>query len=114
MSHVYEYTAIQFCGRCETAYTMAVIDKQLKLLCRNCGHEETTKNIVVSRTLSDDGGHDKTALVNRFTKHDDTLPVTSKKACPHCGKRQAKFMRYSDDSMALLFLCLHCDHLWKK
>ena len=51
--HKYQYNSIQFCTTCETAYTTAIIDKQLKLLCRNCGHEEETSNIIVHRTLFD-------------------------------------------------------------
>lgn len=111
--HKYHYDSIQFCSTCETAYTTAVIDKKLKLVCRNCGHEEETANIIVHRTLFDAEEVDKTALVNVNTKHDVSLPITTKKSCPKCDNHDAAFMRYKDSSMALMFICTVCDSVWK-
>ena len=37
------------------------------------------------------------------------LPLTTKKPCPHSNQSKAAFMPYKDSSMALRFMCTHCD-----
>jgi DNA-directed RNA polymerase subunit M/transcription elongation factor TFIIS len=48
-SYSYNYASISFCPVCDTTYAMAVIDGQLKHVCRKCGNEEATRDIVVHR-----------------------------------------------------------------
>lgn len=37
------------------------------------------------------------------------LPLTTKQPCPHSNQSEAAFMPYKDSSMALRFICTHCD-----
>ena len=108
----YAYDSIKFCTVCETAYATALVDGVLTLACRNCSNEEPTQNIVVHRTLFDTEEIDKATQVTRFTKHDVSLPLTTKKTCPTCGATRAKYMKRKDSGMALMYICTACDGVW--
>ena len=60
--------------------------------------------------------------INRYTKLDPTLPRSSKIKCPNedciCNtdnqiSREVIYIRYDDTNVKYIYLCSHCDTVWK-
>ena len=115
-AHAYNYVSLQFCTSCDTAFSVQAVDGELKLVCRTCGLTEPTRNIVVHRTSYESKDLDKDFLFNECSRYDRTLAVSTVQPCPKCHHREAKFMKSSEERMALMFICLNpdCNLVWKK
>jgi len=95
--------------------------------CRNCGNIDD-KLINVNECILRENinkSEDKYSVhINKFTKLDITLPRINYIKCPNetCEtnepefdptKKEIIFIRYDDTSMKYLYLCSHCDFIWK-
>lgn len=112
----YDYVSLQFCSVCDTAYAMQINDGKQILFCRSCGHEEPTDLLVVHRTNYEHKESDKDYMINRDSRHDVTLPISTTERCFKCGHDRSKFMKTHDNKMALMFFCLapKCGAIWRK
>ena len=60
-------------------------------------------------------------MINQYTKLDPTLPRIYNIQCPNseCGsnkeneKREVVYMRYDDDNLKYVYICVVCDTVWK-
>lgn len=113
---MYKYDSIRFCTDCSFAFTICVIDGQLKMVCQRCGLEEPTENIIVHRTGYETKDQDRDYLINEYSRYDKTLPVSYHEVCPDCQGKECKFQKYNDSKMALMYVCLNpkCNSVWKK
>ena len=121
------YYKMHFCSNCQNMYYIRINpDNANKLVyyCRNCGNEDAAlavDNVCVSKTSVKKGAQSFTHIVNKYTKLDPTLPRVNNILCPNqdCAtvvdkkENEVIYMRYDDTNMKYIYLCAHCDHVWK-
>jgi DNA-directed RNA polymerase subunit M/transcription elongation factor TFIIS len=108
--------------------------------CRFCGHEDnepTDDGVVVLRTEYKKTEQQFSHMINRYIKHDPTLPRITNVKCPNEGcksngasdkssssasgdhdstkgrESSVIYLRYDDANMKYLYICEHCDTTWK-
>ena len=120
---------MHFCVKCDNMYYIRISaedDNKLIYYCRNCGHEDdilTKEYICVSNTQLKRTEQKYSHIINKYTKLDPTLPRIYNIKCPNdsCqtnaieNKEPAEviYMRYDDDNMKYLYICVTCDMTWK-
>lgn len=124
---------MKFCSICDNMYYIGIDAKdsnKLTYYCRNCGNIDetaTTENISVLKTQIRKGEQKFSHIINEYTKLDPTLPRIYNIACPnpacktnHVVEENAKkepseviYIRYDDDNMKYLYMCVTCDTVWK-
>ena len=124
---------MKFCIQCSNMLYLRIDDadsNQLTYYCRNCGHvDDTVANdgacILTTRVKQSEQkfGH----VLNKYTKHDPTLPRIYSLRCPNdqCTtnvvssdsyKRpdtEVLYIRYDDDNLKYVYMCVACDTTWK-
>jgi DNA-directed RNA polymerase subunit M/transcription elongation factor TFIIS len=102
-------------------------DNSNKLIyyCRHCGDENTSlamDSVIVSNTQIVRSEQKFTNIINKYTKLDPTLPRINNVKCPHAEcetnkekgpEREIIYIRYDDMNMKYIYLCSHCDTVWK-
>uniref|UniRef100_A0A6C0J109 DNA-directed RNA polymerase M/15kDa subunit domain-containing protein n=1 Tax=viral metagenome TaxID=1070528 RepID=A0A6C0J109_9ZZZZ len=120
---------MKFCEQCDNMYYISINEddpNKLEHFCRNC------KNI--DNTIMQDGGcilnvqtkneeQHFNRIINKYTKHDPTLPRIYNMKCPNNNCKSNKntpstnpevvYMRYNDADMKYLYICTDCDNSWK-
>jgi DNA-directed RNA polymerase subunit M/transcription elongation factor TFIIS len=97
---------------------------KLVYYCRKCGNEDSllaTENVCVSRTQIKKTEQTFNHIINKYTKHDPTLPRINNILCPNSdcptnkdGKeREIIYIRYDDVNMKYVYLCCDCDNVWQ-
>ena len=121
---------MHFCSKCQNMYYISIDPNQANTLvyyCRNCGHQDTTisvDNVTVSKVQLKKSEQEFSHIINKYTKLDITLPRVKYIKCPNetcetnktefdSTKKEIIFIRYDDTSMKYLYLCSHCDFVWK-
>jgi len=119
---------MKFCTVCDNMYYIGINEKDgnnLTYYCRRCGHIDETlasENICVLKTQLKRGEQKFNHIINPYTKMDPTLPRIYNMKCPNAGcktnvdkveKPEIIYMRYDDDNMKYLYLCVTCDTCWK-
>jgi len=120
---------MHFCSECHNMYYLKVTAEDANSLiyyCRNCGHEDdhlSADNICVSNTQLRRSEQKYNHTINEYTKFDPTLPRINSIKCPtqECisnkpgeeSKREVIYIRYDDINMKYIYLCVHCDTMWK-
>lgn len=106
-------------------------ENSLIYYCRFCGHEDNEpaeNGVVVLRTDYKKSEQQFSHMINRYIKHDNTLPRITNMKCPNesCGKKESAsaasastedssiiYLRYDDDNMKYLYICENCNTTWK-
>ncbi len=121
---------MHFCTECRNMYYLKLGSDANSLIyyCRNCGHEDpnmSTDDVCVSRTEVKRSEQKYSHIVNQYTKLDPTLPRTDTIRCPNQNcqsntgdietrpRREIIYLRYDDTNMKYIYLCTHCDTMWK-
>ena len=121
---------MHFCAVCRNMYYLKIVEdaKRLVYYCRHCGHEDanlTAADVCVSRTQLRRSEQKYAHIVNEYTKLDPTLPRTQTIKCPgqNCPsnagpveqrpQREVIYLRYDDTNMKYIYICTHCDEMWK-
>ena len=120
---------MKFCANCDNMYYISVGEKdanQLTYYCRNCGHKDdtlTTDGVCVMKSHLKKGEQKFNHIINRYTKMDPSLPRVRNMVCPTatCATNTDKehnpseviYMRYDDDNLKYLYICVTCDTVWK-
>jgi DNA-directed RNA polymerase subunit M/transcription elongation factor TFIIS len=98
---------------------------QLSYYCRNCGYVDETaaeEGVCVMKTQLRKGGQHFHHIINRYTKLDPTLPRIYSIRCPSetCATNVERvenpeviYIRYDDENMKYVYLCVVCDTTWK-
>lgn len=122
---------MHFCSICSNMYYITIDDSQeLIYYCRKCGHQDpsltvNTSTMVVSK-ISTKLDQSFSHIINKYTKYDPTLPRINTIQCPNeaCTSNSASasaaslnreiiYIRYDDINMKYVYLCCHCDTVWK-
>jgi DNA-directed RNA polymerase subunit M/transcription elongation factor TFIIS len=119
---------MHFCTECNNMYYIRIdSDNSNKLIyyCRHCGDENTSlamDSVIVSNTQIVRSEQKFTNIINKYTKLDPTLPRINNVKCPHAEcetnkekgpEREIIYIRYDDMNMKYIYLCSHCDTVWK-
>ena len=119
---------MHFCRVCNNMYYIKLADDEdcSLIYCKKCGDENALLNedsICVSKTYYNKKGQDVSTMINKYTKHDPTLPRIFNMKCPNkdCDTNQEGSevspeivsLRYDNDNMKYLYICKHCDFTWK-
>ena len=121
---------MRFCEKCDNMYYIGINSTNSNLLnyyCRHCGHIDDTiaEQICVLKTQIKKGEQKFNHIINEYTKLDPTLPRIYNMECPNpqCKTNESSdkekkkpeiiYIRYDDDNMKYLYMCVECDHVWK-
>lgn len=128
---------MKFCSECDNMYYIKINgedENSLIYYCRFCGHEDNEPaetGVVVLRTDYKKSEQQFSHMINRYIKHDNTLPRITNMKCPNesCGKKESAsasasasasvedssviYLRYDDDNMKYLYICENCNTTWK-
>ena len=114
-----------FCPTCRYYLYLDQNDKTLRRICRNCGYQTEDKKggLILEIDLKQKTSEGYKILMNEFTKKDPTLPHVNTIKCPkqECisnqpgqeSKREVIYIRYDDINMKYIYVCAHCDTMWK-
>lgn len=98
---------------------------KLVYYCRNCQYEDEEigeEGVVVLNSQLKKGEQRFNHIINRYTKLDPTLPRIYNMRCPNIScetnvkqedRPEVIYMRYDDENMKYLYLCVSCDSIWK-
>jgi len=120
---------MKFCIKCNNMYYVSILENtgdKLVYYCRNCGHVDEFANeegTCVLKTQLKKGGQTFNHIINQYTKLDPTLPRIYNVKCPNGGcntnheeykkPTEVIYMRYDDENMKYLYICVECDTVWK-
>jgi DNA-directed RNA polymerase subunit M/transcription elongation factor TFIIS len=119
---------MRFCTQCDNMYYIAISEtdgNKLTYYCRNCGHKDNTtesEGVCVLKTQFKKTEQKFNHIINPYTKLDPTLPRITNVRCPNdkCStntntnkKPNILYMRYNDDQLKYLYMCVECDTTWK-
>jgi len=114
---------MKFCSECNNMYYIKINtedENSLIYYCRFCGHEDNEpaeNGVVVLRTDYKKSEQQFSHMINRYIKHDNTLPRITNMKCPNeaCATAESDviYLRYDDDNMKYLYICANCDTTWK-
>ena len=119
---------MKFCEKCDNMYYIS-IDKddpnKLTYYCRCCGHideQAKAEGLCVLETNFKQSEQKYQHMINPYTKLDPTLPRIYTMKCPNqsCktnkqsdAKAEILYLRYDDDQLKYLYMCVECDTTWK-
>jgi hypothetical protein len=97
--------------------------KQLVHYCKACNnqeiHQEKESYLVINDNKIDDITK-YSQYVNKYLKHDPTLPRVNNISCPNenCTKQETDeneviYIKYDAVNMKYLYHCCHCSQFWK-
>lgn len=122
---------MKFCEKCDNMYYIGIsVDDPNKInyYCRNCQYVDnaiTEEGVCVLNTQLKKGEQKFSHIINKYTKIDPTLPRIYNMKCPNTDcitnvatgatKKETEviYMRYDDDNLKYLYICVDCDHVWK-
>ena len=119
---------MKFCNHCSNMLYISINEEntnELVYYCRNCGEKDetlTNDNICVLETNFKKGEQTFNHIINKYTKKDPTLPRISNVKCPNTACQtnvksdvvpEIIYMRYDDEALKYLYICVSCDTVWK-
>ena len=124
---------MHFCTVCENMYYIRLTGEEkdkLTYYCRKCGNEDdalisSLENICVSKTEIKTSTSSYDHILNKYTKLDPTLPRIQNIQCPNTAcvtnvkskeeppTSDILYIRYDDANMKFVYICTHCDTVWK-
>lgn len=112
---------MNFCKECENMLYIKISDadeNELSFYCRKCGNnEQNVNNLCVLKENFQEHSIKINHLINEYTKMDPTLPHINNIKCPNSECQSETndviYMRYDENNMKYLYICVHCDFVWK-
>ena len=122
---------MKFCEKCDNMYYIGISAEdpnKINYYCRNCSFVDTTvtdEGICVLNTQLKKGEQKFSHIINKYTKIDPTLPRIYNMKCPNMEcitnsaaattKKETEviYMRYDDNNLKYLYICVDCDTVWK-
>ena len=120
---------MKFCIKCDNMYYIGIDAEDTNKLiyyCRNCQYRDETiteEGVCVLNSQLKKGEQKFNHIINQYTKLDPTLPRIYNVKCPNVqcktnhqdNKNPAEviYVRYDDDNMKYLYICVECDTTWK-
>ena len=117
---------MDFCSFCDNLLHLNEINSVLKHVCSTCKRStDLPANFNPCVMQQNYGGDEKVfydSFINKYTKHDPTLPRVSSIPCPNkkClsndGDKKVQndviYVRYNESDMRYIYLCANCDQRW--
>lgn len=123
---------MKFCSQCNNMLYLGIDaddSNKLNYYCRNCGNVDTmvqTEGHCVLDTQYKKGEQKFYHMINKYTKMDPTLPRIYNMKCPNAScstnstasedkpeKTEIVYMRYDDNNLKYIYMCVTCDTVWK-
>lgn len=125
---------MKFCEKCDNMYYIGLNpddQNQINYYCRNCHFVDnsiTEEGICVLNTQLKKGEQKFSHIINAYTKIDPTLPRIHNIKCPNIecvtnsttasssdkkSKTEVIYMRYDENNLKYLYICVDCDTVWK-
>ena len=121
---------MKFCVKCNNMYYIGLSEtngNEMIYYCRNCGYkdlETAEEGSCVLKTSIQKNKLSFNHIINEYTKLDPTLPRIYNIKCPSDAcitnsedkekpPSEVIYMRYDDENMKYLYLCVNCNTNWK-
>lgn len=118
---------MRFCEHCSNMLYMSLSEtdaNSLTYYCRNCKFvDKHMEGACILNTQLKRGEQQFNHIINRYTKLDPTLPRIYNMKCPNLGCKtntepaekpsEIIYMRYDEENMKYLYICVECDKIWK-
>ena len=119
---------MKFCSVCDNMYYIGIDENDSNKLthyCRNCGTVDemtSASGVCILNTQLKQGEQKFNHIINEYTKLDPTLPRIYNVRCPNGNCKSNKsdenpaeviYIRYDDNNLKYLYLCVECDTNWK-
>ena len=123
---------MKFCNSCENMLYIRLLKEDsnnLVYYCRNCGEtydEINETNICVIDSNLNNKTTSYLQNINEYTKLDPTLPRSQSIKCPNQNclsklpdddsnklNNEVIYLRYDDINLKYIYICSHCDTIWK-
>jgi hypothetical protein len=116
---------MKFCEYCENMlYITLTPEKDLLYYCKNCDNKVVEKKELGSICVIDDNKVDDVTkysqYMNKYIKHDPTLPRVNNIVCTNqqCTKKkdadnEVIYIKYDFVKMRYLYFCCHCETFFK-
>lgn len=116
---------MKFCKSCDNMYYIRIHEKGklMEYYCKKCGSVESTTDVCVLQTDFTKKNEMFRHILNPYVKDDPTLPrIYGTMKCPNVScvcnldkdvESEIIYMRYDNENMKYLYLCVHCDTSWK-
>ena len=119
---------MKFCSECSNMLYIQINpndSNKLSYYCRYCGYKDnvvTEEGVCVMKTQLKMGEQKFNHIINKYTKQDPTLPRIYTLKCPNgqcktnvdnAEHTEVIYIRYDDEKMKYLYLCVECDTTWK-
>ncbi len=117
---------MKFCDNCNNMYYLRLQqdnEDSLVYYCRNCGKEDIidVNDTTVMKTIINGSDDKYVNVVNKYTKHDHTIPRVKEIDCANSSclslsekeKKDILLIRHDDINMKYVYLCGVCDFVWK-
>lgn len=91
--------------------------RTLQYACRLCPYTELSPNPMIFRNVMKKEVKNVLHTIPGAISDDPTLPRSQNVQCENCGMNEAVFFQSDagqSDSLALIFVCCHCQHRWFK
>lgn len=118
---------VHFCSKCSNMlYTQIGEESKLVFFCRLCGtvdKDTPNQGICVLKTQLKKDNVQISHITNKYTKLDPSLPAIYHIRCPNSAcqtniekveKPKILYMRYDDEHLKYLYICVSCDTTWSK
>ena len=114
---------IRFCDICDNKLYHQIDSDSLVYFCRVCGEKTKAVNdvCVLNINYSNDDSKPIEHVINKYTKHDPSLPHISL-PCPsekcksnlesNNQKPDIIYIRYNNEQMKHIYMCTLCDFTW--
>ena len=119
---------MKFCVVCNNMYYISIDEKdtnKLQYYCRNCGNKDNeiseSGGCILNTQFKNTGKNKFQHIINKYTKHDPTLPRIHNIPCPNINcntntnektANEVIYIRYDDEKLKYLYLCTICDEVW--
>ena len=118
---------MKFCNICNNMLYSKISsdDNKLKYCCKTCGNkvDQDINDNSVCETNYRNSEISFRLKINEYTHLDPTLPRVNNIPCPNeeciCNRAdnpvqpEVLFIRYNDSNLKFVYLCAHCDRIWK-
>ncbi len=121
---------MHFCDKCENMFYIRLNEDSpdsIIYYCKNCGNENhvlSKENICVSSINYRETTQNFNHIINEYTKLDPTLPKVQNVLCINNDCISNKkgednvdpdiiYIRYDDTNKKFIYMCCHCESVWK-
>jgi DNA-directed RNA polymerase subunit M/transcription elongation factor TFIIS len=117
---------MKFCTSCDNMYYIRIHGTdaaEMEYYCKKCGTVESTSDICVLQSDFTKKNEMFRHILNPYVKDDPTLPrIYGTMKCPsqscvcnNAGGPESEiiYMRYDNENMKYLYMCVHCNFSWK-